>query len=352
MTSLIQVENTTNWNQLIAANQDFGDPLQLIEFANIKKSGHWNPLFFQFQTAKSSTINFLVLEKKVPILGKIWYIPKGPGITDPSDLTKCLQELISFSKHKNIFLIKFEPKVTIDLNKAIKIKNDYLEVEGLQGNQNTVIINLKADYGSIESSFKQRARRSIKQDSNAKLYVKEVPVDQENIDTLYSLYQQTGQRGYFFVRSKSYYQKFWQDYSSSGHGQMFLVYNAENEAIAGAFIIWASKKMALYKDGASARLKSGPSGAYLLQSEIIKWLHQNNFEAYDMHGSPPSKSLLDPNHKLYSLGLFKTAFSQDILELANPRDIILNKTKYKIWNSFLGQLYKKLYKKIKKDLFY
>jgi lipid II:glycine glycyltransferase (peptidoglycan interpeptide bridge formation enzyme) len=93
-----------NWNNLIITNPDGGNIFQAKEFATIKGNNSWEPLY-----VSTNNLYILVLQRKIPLLGKFWYIPKGPGISSINELKKILPALRDFAKNQGVFTVKLEP---------------------------------------------------------------------------------------------------------------------------------------------------------------------------------------------------------------------------------------------------
>ena len=65
------------WDSLVTANPNGGNLLQSEAFAAVKKNYGWDPQFMAFEGPEYTSYN-LVLQKSFPILGKLWYLIKGP----------------------------------------------------------------------------------------------------------------------------------------------------------------------------------------------------------------------------------------------------------------------------------
>ena len=70
----------TAWNDHISANPDGGNILQGHEFIEQKVQAGWTARYLFIGDRAVS-----VIEKSVPLLGKVWYCPKGPSTTSVSD---------------------------------------------------------------------------------------------------------------------------------------------------------------------------------------------------------------------------------------------------------------------------
>lgn len=313
-----------NWDRLIVDNPNGGDVFQTKAFASIKLRQGWRPQFTIYQLANRS-LACLYLTRQLPFLGELWYSPKGPGITSVKDLAMIVtanKQFAATTKPK-IFAFKIEPEVPKVIGKTL------IKVRDIQPNANTIVVDLKPDQAQILASFRQRARRAIRQAEAAGIVVKPAAPTQKNFQQMYNLYQATGVRSGFYVRDFAYHQDLWQQWVSAGQGQLFFAYDHDH-VVAAAFVAFIGKK-GLYKDGASDRsvLKNG--AAHLLQWQIMCWLKKQGVTNYDLHGTPPADQLENKLHKFYGLGLFKTSFSNHITEFAGTLDQPIDYVAYKAW---------------------
>ena len=72
-------DEVARWDNLIASNPDGGNVFQSYEIATVKQQSGWKPRFLV-----AGNLAITVHERRVPGLGCLWYIPKGPGLTDVS----------------------------------------------------------------------------------------------------------------------------------------------------------------------------------------------------------------------------------------------------------------------------
>lgn len=100
------------WNRHIAHNPDGGNILQMSEFASLKTQKGWKPQYLVCSDG-SYDIFVLALERRVPLFGCIWYIPKGPGVINMDDVRAIAQAIEDYldKTGKQVFFIKLEPEV-------------------------------------------------------------------------------------------------------------------------------------------------------------------------------------------------------------------------------------------------
>ncbi len=65
-------------------------------------------------------------------------------------------------------------------------------------------------------------------------------------------------------------------------------------------------------------------------------MKERGVESYDLCGAPHSQEVNNPDIPLYGIGRFKTSFNKHITDYIGAYDLIVNPTKYKLWQK-IGQ---------------
>ncbi|BAS14008.1 catalyzes the incorporation of the first glycine of the pentaglycine interpeptide bridge [Arthrobacter sp. Hiyo8] len=107
-------EEIEHWDKHVTANPNGGNLLQSEAFADVKQHFGWKPLHLVYETADYSSYN-LVLEKSFPLLGKLWYLIKGPdvaGVEDIPGIIKANREFVKRDK-LGVFAVKMEPDIVL-----------------------------------------------------------------------------------------------------------------------------------------------------------------------------------------------------------------------------------------------
>lgn len=317
-------DETRHWNDHILANPDHGNVFQGYEFAQLKKRGGWRPRFIV-----AGNVSLTALEKTVPGLGKLWYIPKGPGITSVHQLDERLPDLKRFAKKHGVFAIKIEPELLKTKETVADfMKLGLVKVRPIQPNFSTVLVDISPPLETVLAQLNQKGRHAIKRAERDGVTVQAVAPTDENCEAMYKLLAGTA-NGLFTIRSYSYYKAFWQSYASRGVGQLFFAY-VDNTIVAGAYALAFGTK-GTYKDGASLRERSVYGASHLLQWRVIEWLKSKHITTYDLCGTPPSDMITNTTHPHYGLGRFKTSFNKEVTDYVGAYDIVIRPTAYTIW---------------------
>ena len=335
-------EEISNWNAIIIENPDGGNILQGKEFAEQKELAGWTVRYIM-----SDTSAFTVLEKTIPLLGKVWYCPKGPAVNSSEELQKLLTELTVFARLQGVFSIKIEPELdhSIDLSHLGLIKT-----KPVQYNFATVLIDLTPSLDDILSGLNQKGRHAIRRAERDGVSAKAVAPTVENYAIMYSLFLETASGAGFTIRPPEYYREFYDRYSANGNGQLFFAY-FEDKVVAGAFaMVQGSKSM--YKDGASVRDRTAYGASHLLQWEIIRWAKEKGSKQHDLAGVPPKTEIKNADHPFYGLGRFKTSFNKTVTEYVGAYDVPVRPLKAKLWHRFFEKVVRRLHFKKHHESYY
>lgn len=322
----LTIDETTTWDDRVIANPDGGNVFQSATLADVKRRGGWTPRYI---TADSVAI--LALEKSIPLIGKIWYLPKGPGVTNVRELDALLAELRAFAAEHGVFLIKIEPEIpqagetVVDL-----LKMGLTKSHPIQPNFSTVLIDLAPDIETIMSNLNQKGRHAIRRAERDGVDVQAVDATDARCREMYELFSATAE-GAFRIRKYDYYRAFWQGFAVRGQGQMFFAY-VDGKLVAAAYALLYGAK-STYKDGASSRERTVYGASHLLQWRVIEWAKAHGSQVHDLCGVPPAAEISNPDHPHYGLGRFKTSFNKSVTEYVGVYDIPISPRGHKLWKS-------------------
>ncbi|HET6746666.1 MAG TPA: peptidoglycan bridge formation glycyltransferase FemA/FemB family protein [Candidatus Saccharimonadales bacterium] len=331
-----------NWNKHILLNPDGGNVVQGYEFAQQKKAAGWTIRYIMLDS-----LAMTIMEKRIPYLGKVWYAPKGPGVSTLAQLKQLREPLIEFARKEGVFTIKIEPELphTASLDAL-----DFTKTRPVQQNYATVLVDISPDLETIIKNFPQKGRHAIRRAERDGVTVKKVPATDENCLTMYMLLKETATDAQFGIRPSEYYKTFYQRYEAANLGQLFFA-EYEGQVVAGAFAIHFGKK-SMYKDGASIRKRTAYGASHLLQWHVITWAKEHGAKIHDLCGAPPIARSKDPSHPYYGIGLFKTSFNKEITEYVGAYEIPVQHAKSKLWTKYIEKIIRRLYYKKHHESYY
>lgn len=335
-------EEISHWNDFVIANPDGGNILQGKEFISIKALSGWMPRFVFVDNRAIS-----VLEKRLPLLGNVWYCPKGPSTISVSDLKTISSGLVSLAKAHGVFSIKIEPELDYQTDTS---GLTLLPTAPIQYNYSTVYVDLSPSKDDILQSLNQKGRHAIRRAERDGVTVKQVPASAENCAQMYNLFQETASGAGFSIRPQAYYQSFYKTYETEGRGQLFFA-EFEGKIVAGAFAMVQGTK-SMYKDGASVRERTAYGASHLLQWHVMLWAKEHGALQHDLAGVPPIKDIKDPNHPFSGLARFKTSFNKDVTQYVGAFEIPVVSWKSRLWHRYLEKVVRKLHFVRYKESFY
>lgn len=333
------------WDEQLVSNPDGGNIFQMAEVAEVKRLGGWTPRYREFDG-----LAITIHEKPVFGLGKLWYLPKGPGVSSIDQLSAILPAIEKAAKKAGAFVVKIEPEFKKSEVKSSDLAAlNLIHVNPIQPNDSTVILDLTGSLDEIMAGLNQKGRHAIHRAERDGVTAEAVPFTDENARTMYALLCATAE-GKFNTRSFEYYHAFWQNLVNTGRGQLFFA-SFEGKIIAGAFSAYLGHK-GTYKDGASVRERTAYGASHLLQWEIIKWMKDHNVTSYDLCGTPSSDQILDESHPHYGLGRFKTSFNKEVTDYVGAYDLPILPLAYRIWSSVGERIVIRLNRAIKHEYWY
>jgi len=323
-----RMEEINNWDDLIVNNPDGGNFLQTRAFATLKLKEGWVPCYFIYEK-ESVSIAALALTRSIFHCDDLWYFPKGPGVArkDFAAIVEVTRRYVEIH-NPNIFLIQMEPEWREETPTLFDPSIDI--TKGIQAHASTVIVPLESSISAIFDSLGKRARYGVRLGEREHVQIKNVVLSEQNFRKMYMLMKTVaGGKGVPGIRPYAYYRRFWQTYMASSMGRLYFAYE-NGIPIVGAFVIRLGEK-SFYKDGGSTPLRESKGASYLLQWKIIKDMKEAGATTYDMLGTPPSNRRSDVTHRLYGVGLFKTAFSKEVIDYHGVFNITFSGWKYILW---------------------
>lgn len=325
------------WDQHVIANPDGGNFLQGMQFAEQKKAGGWRARFLFIDT-----LSVMILEKRVFGLGRIWYVPKGPGVQTAEQLGAIIGPLRDFASSGRIFAIKIEPELLkTEQNVAALTSFKLQPCQPIQPNFSTIVLDLHSDLETVMASLPQNGRYAINRAVRDGVTVEPVRASNINCKIMYDLLLATAQGAKFGIRSFEYYEDYWRRFETAGQGQMFFaMYQGKVVACAYA-VIYGSKST--YKDGASVREREAYGASHLLQWHVIQWAKSRGSVSHDLCGAPPVEEVSNKEHPHYGIGLFKRSFSPNIIQYVGCYEITVRSFAHFIWRKIGEKITRRLY---------
>lgn len=336
-------EEIANWDARIIANPNGGNIFSSFEYSQIKKLTDYTPLF-----AIVGEVAVTILEKKTFPLGRLWYLPKGPNTLTAEDTMSVLEALKPLAEKRRAFVIRIESELEKNIESVLE-GHGLLKAKPIIPNSSTITLDISAPLDDVLMALPQKGRHAIRRAERDGVTVELVDSTEENCQIMYKLLSETAE-GQFGIRSYNYYKHFWQSFEKAELGQLFFAY-FEGEVVAGAYAMTLGTK-STYKDGASVRRRTAYGASHFLQWNVIEWAKSRGVTLHDFCGSPPSSEINNPEHPHYGIGMFKTAFSKNVVDFIGCYDYLLSNFRYSIWKKIGERVHRHLYYKLTKDYYY
>ena len=325
-------EEIENWDKHVTANPNGGNMLQSAAYATVKNGSGWKVRFLVLETGGTASYN-LVLEKKFPVLGRLWYLIKGPDVESAEDLKPVLEACAAFvrSRKLNVFTIKVEPDIVDSGEAQARLAAaNLVKAPNIQSNDSTALLDISQPEEAVFKAISSRARNAIRRAEREGCQVVRKEHGPETYRALYDLMADTVKaKGSMPLRSYEYYAQFWDEFCNRGQGNFFFTYE-DGKPSVGAFVINYGAK-ATYKDGGSTQNRKQYGDSHLVQWAAIRRMQELGCTEYDFCGTPPSSRIKDKSHNLYGMGMFKTSFTKTVTDFVGCHDYILAPLRHRLW---------------------
>lgn len=320
------------WDTLVTGNPNGGNLLQSAAFAAVKANYGWATQFIAIEGFEYTSYN-LVLEKKFPVLGSLWYLIKGPDAARVEDIAPMLQALKRFVKTAKlgVFALKIEPDVVASAEATELLQRAGLvKAPDLQPNDSTALLDITPEPNQLLRNLHSRGRNAVRRAQREEVEVVRMEPTESTIKTMYQLMVGTiAAKSNATAREYGYYKQFWTEFCQRGQGRFYFVYENGVPSV-GAFVVNYGAK-ATYKDGGSLQHRGQYGDSHLVQWQAILDMKELGAVQYDFCGTPPSDKLKDPTHPHHGLGLFKTSFTKTVTDFVGCWDMPVSEVKYKLW---------------------
>ncbi len=346
--------NKKEWNEFVS-NSKWGDILQFVEWANVKKQFGWNIAYI---TSDDKVVRSIVFIKSIPFWGRLCYIPHGPVFHSKTDLKKSIfswrDNLVKFARSVDAFAIDIEPKIADsfvlpddDIHKKnleylkyfldkeileIFIKAGFYKTGRNMQSKYKLLYSLKLKEDELLKLMHKNTRYNVKYAKRKGIVIKKYfPNDDDfnkKIDQFYDLLKITQKRtGGYPIRPQKFFRFLLQEFATSKNLALFEA-KFNNDLIA-MNISERTKNWSSSFYAGSNRLHSNLKAMYLLRWESILWAKSYGSAVYDFWGIvPKSKS-----HKGYSD--HKLSFGGARIDHVGILELPLNKVKATSFNKLI-----------------
>lgn len=348
-------DDRQNWNEFVGKNPH-GDVLQAWEWGDVKAAGgSWKAIrYAAFDDNGDIEAGVAFLARKIPLVGTLYYAPRGPLMNDWSkrELLRALMESVrTHARADRAALLKIDPSVPGDVPHIEEMLGGLgfrrpadQDAQGFGGTQPKAVMVLdiggKSD-DDLMAGFKAQCRRNVRIAERKGVEVISETTREEHLEPFYELLKITAERDGFRVRAYSYYEALWANLVEKGLGKLFIT-RYEGVYLSGAICFVIGDKCC-YVYGASSNEHRNVMPNYAMQWSMIRWARDLGCSIYDFRGVSPVKpsetpagdqpegATGSPSDHLLGLNRFKEGFGARLVEYVGEFDLPLNGRAYWMW---------------------
>ena len=278
-----------------------------------------------------------IIEHRLPIVGKYFYVPRGPIISCNMEHETCNMEfdkLTSLAKKEKAGWIRMDVNYENSKYKIVKAPHDMQPRE-------LFVIDITKSEEELLADMKSKTRYNIKvaQKHNVKIIVidKSQADSQKYLENFLELVKVTAKRDGITPHPESYYRQMFE--TIPPENLKLYVAEYDGKIIAANIVIYYGST-ATYLHGASDNEYRNVMAPYLLQWQAILDAKKSGLEKYDFGGVCSGPTALENDLKRSDrynawsgITKFKTGFSPETkpVEFPGSYDIVINPFKYYLY---------------------
>lgn len=352
MLTIREIDERERWNANLR-HLPYAHVLQTWEWGEFKRdTGRWTPLRLAFERDGRIVAMASLLTRMMGPL-KVIYVSKGPALdyADVGLTERVFGELETRADGFGDVWLKIDPDVITatglpnaaeecihhvggGISKLLRRRGWRYSDSQVQF-RNTLTIDLRRSEDEILAAMSGNTRRKIRVAAKKGVIIRVASI--EDLPLLYQLYQVTGERDKFLIRSFAYYRRAWEQFMRAGLAQALI---AEHKGVAIAHVIlFHFGNTCWYFYGASANEERERMPNYALQWAAIRWAKAQGYQVYDMWGAP---DVFDESDSMWGVYQFKRGFRGKLTRHIGAWDFAARPTLYYIYHQlaprFLGAI--------------
>ena len=272
--------NDPEWDDFLNATSG-GSFMQTSLWCHIKGDYGWQPVRLILKENKNIVAGAQFLIRKLPLMGFVGYISKGPVILDnnTSLLDITVNEICKICKKYKILNLILQPpdngEYIIEYLKRKGFKSSKVELVA----DATLKIDLTKDLDTILCEMKKNTRLQVNQGLKRGVTVREGT--EEDIEIFFQLMLKTCERKGVSPHPSDvkYLQKMWKLFNPKGHMNLLMA-EYEGKCIAASLNIPFSDTLTGWKVGWN-REESSRRPNYLLDWMSFKWGKERGYKYFD-----------------------------------------------------------------------
>jgi peptidoglycan pentaglycine glycine transferase (the first glycine) len=322
------------WDAFVAAAPN-GEHVQTSMWARVKAADGWYAQRVVAEQDGEIVGGFQMIGRRIPAVGGIAYIPKGPLFADRAVAETLVETIDRIPKSSRIRHLTVQPAVGGEMVEELLESRRFERSQVVVAPNATLILDLTKSDDELLAEMNARTRYNIKLGYRRGLTFR--AGSRPDIADYHDMLLATSRRQAFQPHSLSHLHAMWDVLSPEGLIELFLV-EREGEAVAGMLAIGFSgtfiNKLSVW---------SGEHGSdrpnETLQWGAIQWAKQHGFLRYDFEGieAVAAEALAAggtvPEESRNSVTSFKVGFGGTAVKTPDPW--------YRVDNPIVGWAYRR-----------
>ncbi|MBN1287250.1 MAG: peptidoglycan bridge formation glycyltransferase FemA/FemB family protein [Anaerolineae bacterium] len=343
------ITDRTAWNTALAA-LPCAHVLQTWEWGAFKqRTTGWTPTRILFRHGGAPVAAASILARSVGPL-RILYVSKGPALDyeDEALRTAVVAALEEYARRARAIFIKIDPDVVVGRgvpgadddrpDPSGVAFTDQLRARGWRFSdeqiqfRNTVYIDLARDEDDLLAAMKQKTRYNVRLSARKGVTVREAEPDND-IETLFRLYEATGARDEFITRPLDYYRDAWGAFMKAGLARALIAEYA-GQPLAHVILFHFGRKT-WYFYGASSNAHRNLMAPYLLQWEAMRRAKAQGCPVYDLWGAP---DVFDERDRMWGVWRFKSGLGGEVVRHMGAWDYPASRSLYNLYTRVMPRV--------------
>jgi len=339
--SISQDPEDSEWDAFLERTPG-GHHVQTSLWAQVKALVGWQALRLVVRQGDTIVAGAQVLYRRMPLMGGIGYISKGPIFAeeDPSLWELVVRELKRLAKAYRLqSLVVQPPDNGLIFARQFPDWGFHLSTAKL-GLSATVLLDLTQDLDTILAQLKSKTRYNVRLGQRKGISVRQGT--ERDLAAFYHMLLATGERQGFSSNTEEYFSQLWRILNPHGYCELFLA-EYQGEPVSGLLAIPFGDTV-IYKRGAWSGRHGKLRPNEVMHWAAIEWAKSKGYHYYDFEGIDPKAARMVvqgepiPDTALQTVTRFKLGFGGQVMLLPDTYGYMHNR--------FLGWANSTVYPKV------
>ena len=284
-------QRDSKWDGFLAKHPA-GHHVQSSLWSAVKAAGGWSTKRITISEEADLLGGAQLLFRKIKLVGKVGYIPKGPVLIDGKEelAPQLLRKILELAEQLRIRVLFIQPPAySGQVNHLADFGFASCPVETAP--TATSLINLDESFDSILSRMRKGMRNQVRRSQKRGIVVREGTRD--DLRTFHRLLTATGNRRGFSTFELSYFESMWDILEPAGWMKLFLSELDGEPVSAQVCVAFGDTVVAKQIGWSGEHRRLHPNEA--LDWFTIQWAKANDYRYYDLEGidRPAAQALMD-----------------------------------------------------------